>query len=72
MALSTFTNANVFSGGVLVLFTLFVYPKYSERVGPLRACLVGMVAAVPAILLIPAASLVAPDHPLLEEVTLAP
>jgi hypothetical protein len=68
MRLTSFTNANLASGAVLVPFTLFVYPAYSKRVGPLKTCLGAITAAVPATLIIPAARFLAPAHPILVEV----
>eukprot|EP00884_Botryococcus_braunii_P021799 jgi/Botrbrau1/8302/Bobra.0251s0028.1 len=67
MKLSSFTNANLASGGVLVPFTLFVYPAYSKRVGPMKTCLTALSAAVPSTLIIPAARFAMPAHPLLAE-----
>ena len=45
-------------GIVLVVFALTIYPKLQARLGPLAAAKIGMVAAVPVVMLIPATSYV--------------
>lgn len=46
------------SGLTLVVFALVIYPRLQARLGPLAAAKLGLLAAIPIVMLVPATSLV--------------
>ena len=45
------------AGATLVCFALLVYPPLQRRVGPHKACRLGLACAAPCVLLVPTTSL---------------
>jgi hypothetical protein len=49
-----------FAGAALVFFALVLYPRIQRRIGCLACAKIGLTAAVPVVMLIPAPSLLVP------------
>lgn len=46
-----------FGGGVLMVFSMFLYPRVQKTLGPLKCCQIGLTVIIPSSLLVPIASL---------------